>query len=334
MIYLVKSFGFTPEKAKSVSKFLKFEASDKPDSVLAFFKKHGFTQTQITNIIAKKPRLLLYNPNKSLLPKFEFFMSKGLSSRHVAKMVSGSPIILTKSLEKSIIPFFRFFSNLLQSEEKTVSAMRTYSGLLTLEKTQVMAHIELLRAAGVPNSNIVFLLKRQPRGFMRSNDWFRTVLDEVKKMGFNSSQKIFVVAVFVLMAMSKSTWEKKVEVYKKWGWTDDAIIAAFKKYPMCMATSEQKINAVMDFFVNQIGLESSFLASAPIFIGMSLQKRIVPRSAVYQALSSKGLIKTKDISLATCLRLPETLFLKKVLSYHEEAPKLLKLYKEKLDLAG
>lgn len=334
MSYLVKSFGFTPEKAKSVSKCLKFEATDKPDSVLAFFKKHGFTQTQITKIIAKRPRLLLFNPNKSLLPKFEFFMSKGLSSRHVAKMVSGTPIILTKSLEKSIIPFFRFFSNLLQSEEKTVSAMRTYSGLLTLEKTQVMARIELLRAAGVPNSNIVFLLERQPRGFMRSNDWYRTVLDEVKKMGFNSSLKTFVVAVYVLMAMSKSTWEKKIEVYKKWGWTDDAIIVAFKKYPLCMATSEQKINAVMDFFVNQIDLESSFLAGAPIFIAMSLRKRIVPRSAVYQALSSKGLIKTKDISLATFLRLPETLFLKKVLSYREEAPKLLKLYKEKLDLAG
>ncbi|KAG5533247.1 hypothetical protein RHGRI_027445 [Rhododendron griersonianum] len=335
--YLVKSCGFTPEKALSLSasKYcVKFEATGKPDSVLACFKKHGFTKTQITRIIAKQTRVLLCNPDKSILPKLEFFMSKGLSSGDVAKMVSASPLLLARSLEKWIIPSFNFFSSLLRSEETTVSAMKLYSGLLLLKQTHVTANIELLREAGVSNSNIMFLLKSQPIGLTRDIEWNRTVLDEVKKMGFDSSKKMFVVAVHVLRAMTKLTWEKKVEVYKKWGWADDDIIGAFKIYPMCMAASEKKINGAMDFFVNQMGWESSFLARKPIIIAMSLQNRIVPRSAVYQALLSKGLIETKDISLATLLHFSEMQFLKKVLSYQkEEAPELLKLYKENMDLA-
>ena len=48
--------------------------------------------------------------------------------------------------------------------------------------------------------------------------------------------------------MTKSTWDKKVDTYKKWGWTDDEILAAFKKHTWCMMVSEEKMTAVMDFF--------------------------------------------------------------------------------------
>lgn len=34
--------------------------------------------------------------------------------------------------------------------------------------------------------------------------------------------------------MSKSMSEKKVAIYKKWGWSDDEIISAFEKNPYCM----------------------------------------------------------------------------------------------------
>ncbi|KAL7210403.1 hypothetical protein ACSBR1_031875 [Camellia fascicularis] len=169
---------------------------------------------------------------------------------------------------------------------------------------------------------------------MTTSDRFRKIVNEVKKMGFNPVSLKFVIAFQAVSSMSKLTWEKKVEVYKKWGWSEDEILVAFEKYPWCMMASKHKIMRVMEFFVNKMGWDSSFLARSPILIGFSLEKRIVPRCAVYQVLLSKGLIKNNNFNLANMLKKPEKWFLKKVVNCHEEeVPGLLKLYKEKLALA-
>ena len=76
-------------------------------------------------------------------------------------------------------------------------------------------------------------------------------MKDVQKLGFNPLRISFVLPVQALRAMAKSTWEKKVYVYKKWGWTEDEIFVAFKKDPWCMMESEEKITRVMDFLVNK-----------------------------------------------------------------------------------
>ena len=66
---------------------------------------------------------------------------------------------------------------------------------------------------------------------------------------------------------------------------------------------------------------------------MTLKKRIVPRCAIYQVLVTNGLNKTNNISLVTLLWISEKQFFNKFVNCHEEeAPELLKLYKEKLGL--
>ncbi|PSS01495.1 Transcription termination factor like [Actinidia chinensis var. chinensis] len=333
--YLINSCGFSPEKALSASKYVKFETPDKPDSVLEFFKNHGFTQTHISTIVRTFPPVLLSDPEKTLLPKLEFLKSKGFSSTDVAGIVSASATLLKRSLEKVIIPSFDFFNNLLQSEERTLAAIKRSDALLLFDhQTHVTHNVEILREAGVSNANITFSLTNEPRAFMTSSDRFREVVKEVETMGFNPSSINFVLAVQFFRGMSKSTWEKKIEIYKKWGWSEDEILGAFKMRPWCMMASDDKITGVMDFLVNKMGLDASLVARRPKLISLSLEKRIVPRSAVYQVLLSKGLIKSDGISLATVLEPPEKWFLEKIVNRHkEEAPELLKLYQEKLDLA-
>ncbi|PSR85137.1 Transcription termination factor like [Actinidia chinensis var. chinensis] len=332
--YLVNSCGFSPEKALSKSKYVKFETPDKPDSVLAFFKSHGFTQIQISTIITQRPQTLLFDPAKTLLPRLEFLKSKGFSNTDVARVVSASPNIFQRSLEKTIIPSFNFISNLLESEEKTLASIKRYGGLLWFDhQTHVAPSIEILREAGVPNANIMILLTNHPRAFKTGMDKFALIVKEVEKMGFDPSRMNFVSAIRALRQMTKSTWGKKVEIYKKWGWTDDEIRVAFKLQPECMMASEEKIVGVMDFLVNKMGLESSLVARRPKLTTLSLEKRIVPRCAVYQILLLKGLINSNGISLTTLLQSSEKRFLENVVNRHkEEAPEILELYKEKLDL--
>ena len=99
-----------------------------------------------------------------------------------------------------------------------------------------------------------------------------------------------------------------------------------------MTLSEAKVNAQMDFYINKLGLESSVIAHRPLLLSFSLEKRLVPRALVIQFLSSKGLMKM-DSGITKLFECTEACFIEKCISCYEEAPQLLKLYNEKLDLS-
>ncbi|XP_041000916.1 transcription termination factor MTERF6, chloroplastic/mitochondrial-like [Juglans microcarpa x Juglans regia] len=327
--YLINALGLSPEVAVSASRYVSFETPEKADSVINFFKSLAFSETQISNLVRRLPTVLLSDTNKTLFPKIEFFASKGISRLDLAKMLSGCPALLKRSLEKKIIPSFDFFKDLLQSEDKTVQAIKRFPGILVFDlETCVAPNINTLRENGVPECHILTLLKYQPRSLMVNPVRFREIIKEVNEIGFNPSRLKFSLAVFAFRAMTKSTWESKVDVYKKWGWSEDEVFVAFKRHPWCMMASKDKIMGVMDFFVNKMSLEPSVVFKRPSLVSLSLEKRLIPRGLVVQVLFAKGLVK-KDISMSSLFECPDETFLRKFVMPHKEgASELLKLYRE------
>ncbi|XP_065630891.1 uncharacterized protein LOC112020618 [Quercus suber] len=330
--YLINSLGFTPEAALSASKYVHFETPEKADAVVKFLNNHGFSQTQISNLVRRRPGLLKCNPEKTLLPKMEFFSSKGIPSPDLAKMFTGFPDLFRRSLEKQIIPSFDLFKSLLQSEDKTLQAIQRCSGMFTYYlETYVVPNINTLRESGMPESFIISILQKQPRAFRVNPVQFREAVEEVKEMGFNPSTMKFAKAVHAVRSMSKLTWERKLNVYKKWGWTEDEVSMAFRSHPWCMTVSEEKLTRVMDFLVNKMGMESSLIKKHSVLFSLSLEKRLIPRGLVLQVLLSKGLVK-KNFKMHVYFECPEKTFLQKFVMLHEEeASELLKLYKGSLD---
>ncbi|KAK4586805.1 hypothetical protein RGQ29_023821 [Quercus rubra] len=157
-------------------------------------------------------------------------------------------------------------------------------------ETCVAPNINIFRENGVSESNIITLLQCQPNAFLCAVR-FREIVEEVKEMGFNPLRLKFALAVFTLRAISKSTLERKVNVYKKWGWSEDEIYLTFRRHQWCMMASEDKIMRVMDFYVNNMGMESSLLIKNPELVNFNLEKRLIPRGLVFQVLLSKGLVK-------------------------------------------
>ncbi|XP_050240113.1 uncharacterized protein LOC126689106 [Quercus robur] len=150
-------------------------------------------------------------------------------------------------------------------------------------------------------------------------------------MGINPLRASFFQAVSAIRGMNKSTWERKVNAYKRWGLYEDEILVAFAKNPCCFRASEDKIMRVMDFLVNKMGLEASLIVERPSLISMSLEKRLIPRALAIQFLQFEGLVK-KNFYLPTAFEYVEELFLQRfVLPNKEEASELLQLYKEKMD---
>ncbi|WJX23632.1 hypothetical protein P8452_12831 [Trifolium repens] len=196
---------------------------------------------------------------------------------------------------------------------------------------RMLVNINLMTDFGICNSNIATLLQIRPSIF-GSIDLIKS-LEEVKGLGFNPSMTTFVNALMAKKCISKKLWNQKVDVFKKWGWSDEAVFQAFRSYPGLMLVSIDKVNLGMTFWVNQLGWNSLELTKCPLIFSYSLHKRIIPRASVLQYLLMKGL-REKNASLVAPFTYPEKLFLDKfVFSFKGESDYLLKLYEEKMELA-
>ncbi|EOY06458.1 hypothetical protein QUC31_016261 [Theobroma cacao] len=331
--YLIDKFGFSQQSALAASKYLRFKTPDQPDSVIAFLEKHGFSRTQIQQMIRSRPNLLSSNVEKTLLPKLEFFRSRGVSSPDLIKFLFGNPTILTRSLENQVIPCFNHLSSLLQSDDKAVKAIKRYPRLVTCNfDAYMLPNINILLDNGVPESYIRTMFFHHPRYFVMIPDRFKEIVKEVKEMGFDPLLMKFLRAVIMFRKMSKPTLERKFDVYKKWGWSEQEIWEAIRKNPQCVDFSEETIMARMDFLVNRMGFKPLHIANQPSVICRSLEKRIVPRGLYARELLSKGLM--KKFTLSGLFDISEKTFFERLINRYEDiAPQLLKLYKEKVKLA-
>lgn len=150
-------------------------------------------------------------------------------------------------------------------------------------------------------------------------------------MGFDTSKTTFAVAMMAKRTVNKAKWVEKVEVFKKWGWSEEHVLEAFKKLPYCMLNSQEKIDAVFSFWVEVSGYSSLELVKYPVIFQLSLPKRIVPRSLVLKFLEKEGLRK-KGASYATPLLPKENVFLKKfVYAFENHSSQLLKIYQKSMN---
>ncbi|XP_026426793.1 uncharacterized protein LOC113322843 [Papaver somniferum] len=330
--YLINSCGLSESEAISTSKKLNFKTTTKPDSVLTLLKTYGFTESHISKLITKHPAILSSDPHKTLKPKLDFFKSKGLYGTDLADFVSIGPRILMNSFIKVIIPSFDIFKSILDSDENVIQMIKQNSWILsTCRVENVMVNIELLRNQGVPETKISNYLIWHSRVFTQDADKFRKIVEKTKEMGFNPLKTTFLVAIRGQTSMTEANWEKKKDVYKRLGWSEDQIQLAFRKNPCCMTASGKKIMAVINFLVNEMGYDSSSVAECPLILDRSLKRRIIPRCSVIRILVSKGLIK-ESIPLGSVSTMLDEAFLEKFVSkYEHQVPRLMKVFQGQLN---
>ncbi|XP_026420604.1 uncharacterized protein LOC113316668 [Papaver somniferum] len=150
-------------------------------------------------------------------------------------------------------------------------------------------------------------------------------------MDMNPLRHIFIVDIKGLTWMSDATWKTKVDVFKRWGWSEEHIQTAFRKHPYYMMHSEKKITAVMDFLVNEMGYDSLSIAENPKIFHSSLKKRIIPRCSIIIILVSKGLIKKKNPLTSLSGMTDESFSEKFVKLYEREAPEVMKVFQGQLN---
>ncbi|KAF6152298.1 hypothetical protein GIB67_005952 [Kingdonia uniflora] len=307
--YLINNCGLSPQSAISASKKLNFKTTTKPDSNLQFFQDHGFTKSQISKLIACRPGLLLCNKDQILEPKLEFLKQIGFSIPQAAKYISSNPTFLTNSLKAQIIPSFDYLKTFLITDENVTSTMRKSTWILnTNHQKLIVPKVEVLRDIGVPESSIYKLMITYPCVLTRNNNQFKEIVQEVGELGFNPSSTLFIEAITVKLALSKATWEAKMEIFRSYGFSENEIISMFRKNPQSMRTSEKKLRSGLYFFINKLDLKPSYLAKYTSLFTYSMEKRIIPRWTVLQGLLSKGLLIKNKLNIGSSIKHKKCLF--------------------------
>ncbi|XP_038682518.1 transcription termination factor MTERF15, mitochondrial-like [Tripterygium wilfordii] len=281
--YLVNSFGFSSDTAVSLSNRVNFETTEKPDAVLEFLRDQGFTIAQISRFVKLSPRLLVANPKKTLLPKIEFFRSVGILGDD---LVDVTWRIMWLSLKNQIIPTYKFLKNFLKDDEKVLIVLKRAAFLHNFPKL-IAPNISRLQQLGVPQSSISVMLTRNPTVLRQKAERFDECIKMITEMGFDPLQIKFVVALRVVSTLRRELWEHRLKVYREWGWSESEILLAFRLHPLFMTLSEVNITRKLDFLVNKLGWASAAVAKASYVLTYNMEKRMIPRCSVIQALIFK-----------------------------------------------
>ncbi|RWR88812.1 Mitochodrial transcription termination factor-related [Cinnamomum micranthum f. kanehirae] len=302
--YLVERCGFSRENAINASTSLtRLKSPENPDSVIGFLKKSDFEDTHIKKLISSFPHL-------------------------VAKCPALLHYSIDNHIDNHIRPKIDFLRTLLQNDDDVIRVLKRGRRLCRCNLHEIiMPNIEILRRYGAIDSQISSCLVLHTQMFALNPDRLEDVAVRVEKIGFKRGSPMFFCATYVLRSLSKATIEAKVKMLKSFGWSEEDVFSAFLKAPLFLSVSERKFQALMRFFLDELGCEPSELRSRPVLFMYSLEKRLPPRHNFLKILKSKGLLE-EGVNFLSVAQMSERLFLKKfVLQYLDDVPDLKETYK-------
>ncbi|KAJ4833566.1 hypothetical protein Tsubulata_018781 [Turnera subulata] len=303
--YLVDSCGLSLESAVSVSKKLQLLHGigiGDPRPVIKCFKAYGFADTHIGKVMGKYPKLLRGRVEPTLRPKLDYLIQIGFVGQLLPDLISQDPFILHRSLDR-LKARHRLLWPYLGSEERFIK--------------------------GVPHSCVGTLIFVQPTAITRSPERLASIVSTVKCIGIGppSSPK-FIHGVAALSRLSESSWNKRIELFKSFGWSGEEIWSACRRLPYIISLSDEKMTNNLNFCMDTIKLERQDLITNPLLLSFSLEGRIRPRWNVLQVLKSNNLV-GEDISVVWALSMSDKSFLQRyVTSYADKIPELLEMYPE------
>ncbi|RWR93056.1 Mitochodrial transcription termination factor-related [Cinnamomum micranthum f. kanehirae] len=326
--YLSEKCGLSTEEANNASKALiKIKSPKNPDSVLKFLKQSGFNDTHIKILICKYPRCLSFKVEKTLKPKVIFFQELGFSGADFAKLASTNPRLLLLCVDKHFRPSIDFLRNLLGTDDRIARAIRRWSKLLSCDYVKVIVpSVEAFRRCGFRDHHISYVVLQRPTLLFHGPNWIEELAARAEATGFRRGSPMLVYAILAMGNLSRTSFKKKLKLFKSFGWTEEEILSAFRRAPNFLLASERKIRAVMGFLMDEIGCKPSEIASRPMLFMFSFEKRLVPRYEVLKILKSRDLLRF-EVQLWSAVTITERLFLKTyVMKYLDKAPDLREAY--------
>nr|XP_043617159.1 uncharacterized protein LOC122588996 [Erigeron canadensis] len=330
--YLTNNLGFTKESAiSSASKVRRLNSTNNCDSVVGILKKCNFDNAQIKDIVSCVPKVLLYRADKTLEPKIRVFLDLGISGSDFISLLKRNPSLFELGLHSKIIPTIDYLRVVLESDDKVVETINRSRWLFStsIALNSFMANVDLLRSYGFSNEQIGKFVHRNAMHFTQPSKWLTSKLNWIEgKVGVSRGSNEFFRCFHAITSSSVVAMDKKMDVYKRFGFSDTELSLLFKNQPYCFALSEDTIREKLSFYMNELGYTTSYLVTCPSLFSLSLKKRVKPRNEIIKILKERMLLGSK--SLITLVTYPELKFQEFLRSFKDEIPDLCETYASSL----
>ncbi|GKC81062.1 mitochodrial transcription termination factor [Tanacetum coccineum] len=323
--YLITSLNLTQNEALTLStKIPHLKTPQKPNSVITFLTQCGLTKTQIKSILIYSPTLLTTDINKTLKPKFHLFQELGFKGATLEKLFKQSCNISSTRLDNN----FRYLRVLLGFDDAKVFkvVLKSWWKLASDYEKKISENILVLSKYGLSSDKIESLLLRNSGCLLQRAEWLDGVVKKVEPLlGIRPDSPRFLDGVVIVMTLSEATLDKKLMIFRSFGWTEEEIVRMTRSLPFCLRRSEGAIKALLEWFKVEIGYGGEYLSTHPKLLVYSLEKRVVPRYRVWASLLDSNL--KSGFSVCTIVALSEEKFMREfVLPYREVVPCLYENY--------
>lgn len=272
--------------------------------------------------------LLHCRPQTTLKPKIDFFIENGFRGSLLHEVVVQNPNVLRRSLKTHLEPVFGLLRTYILTFEELHTAIRRFGWLLTTQHDfSLKPNMEFLLREGVSPDRVSKFIVYQPRAAVQSHKRMVKAVESVKRMGIEPKSALFIHAIRVILGMNEANWNRKVEVLKSLGWTEEDVHSTFKRDPTCLGASEEKMRRLMDFYLNTAKVDLEMIIKYPKFLTYGLDTRLNRRQRVLEILIAKGLLKA-DKSSGWIFTVSEDCFLKRYVTKNlDNVPGLIEIYK-------
>ncbi|KAF2925880.1 hypothetical protein DAI22_06g085700 [Oryza sativa Japonica Group] len=111
------------------------------------------------------------------------------------------------------------------------------------------------------------------------------------EFGAKQGTRVFTNAVMIFGILGQEKLAKKLEFFKKLGWSQDDLSLAVRSMPHILAMKEERMRRGMKFLTEDVGLEIPYIARRPALTMYSIERRLLPRHCLINVLKGNGLLK-------------------------------------------
>jgi len=210
-------------------------------------------------------------------------------------------------------------------KEDICKLMYTDSRIFTSSEGKIKSAISLLQRFGVEGEVLSKSLGRQPRLLSNSREKIVESLKLAEDLGINKGSRMFATAMRCICGVSKENAERRLQCLSSSGFSEKQVSELLKRWPLILGCSEENMKHRVDFLVKYVGISLDNLVKYPVLFGYSLEKRVLPRYRVMEALKSMQMLKI-ELICPHIYCLTEKRFLEKYVNKNADSSILLDIY--------
>jgi len=224
---------------------------------------------------------------------------------------------------KSKLNFLRTF----MTEDDISKLVMNNARIFNSAEDKLKSAISLLQRLGVERKELSHLVAKQPLLLTSTEEQVIESFKQAENLGFKKGSKLFAAAMRALFLSGKDKLEQKLYYLSSLGFSKEQVSRLCCREPFILALSEEKLKRNADFLVNSMALPLADVAKYPNLFSNSLEKRIIPRYRVIEALKPMQVQEFKRrICLGDIAFLTEKTFLEKYVNKNAESSYLLDIY--------